>query len=114
METKEIIKKLRKDKNLRVDDVVAGTGISKGVYPKYESGILNPGVPVLCKLADFYGVSVDYLLGRSSTQTTITEREMTEQLAKAFIEVYRQLPPNAQQIAMENLRNAAKNESEHG
>ena len=80
METKDIIKELRKKHSYTVEQVSSGAGISKSVYPKYESGILNAGVPVLCKLADFYGVTVDYLLGREEEK----KPDMLTQLAQEF------------------------------
>lgn len=88
METKDIIKELRKKHGYTVEQVSAGANIPKSVYPKYESGILNAGVPVLIKLADFYEVSVDYLLGRTGCQNVtddesiITEEE--EELLTAY------------------------------
>lgn len=80
METKDIIKELRKKYGYTADQVAEGAGISKSVYPKYESGILNAGVPVLCKLADFYDVTTDYLLGREKS----TKPDMLTQLAQEF------------------------------
>lgn len=38
--------------------------ISRSAYTLYESGKRQPPIPVLCRLADFYHVSVDYLVGR--------------------------------------------------
>ena len=64
METKDILKQLRESKKLALQDVAEETGISYSVYQKYESGARGVGVPALQKLADFYGVTTDYLLGR--------------------------------------------------
>lgn len=64
METKEMLKSLRKSRNLSAQEVAEKCDISLGVYKAYESGQRNLGVPALCKIADFYGVSTDYLLGR--------------------------------------------------
>ena len=43
--------------------------IKQNTYSQYEIGVLNYPVDVLIKLADFYGVSVDYLLGRTKNKT---------------------------------------------
>lgn len=64
METKEILKQLRESKGYSIQDVSEMTEISYSVYQKYESGARGVGVPALSKLADFYGVTTDYLLGR--------------------------------------------------
>ena len=85
METKDIIKELRKKHGYTVEQVSVGADIPKSVYPKYESGILNAGVPVLCKLADFYDVSTDYLLGRTPVKQMTTEQpDLLTILAKEF------------------------------
>lgn len=66
METKDILKMLRKNRNKSAKDVAVGCDMSLGVYQKYESGERGVGTPALCKLADFYGVTTDYLLGRET------------------------------------------------
>lgn len=64
MTTKDILKELRRSKNLSAQQVANGCDMSLGVYKKYESGERGVGTPALLKLADFYDVSTDYLLGR--------------------------------------------------
>lgn len=66
METKEIIKQLRQDKKLTMQEVAEKSGVSYSAYQKYELGIREIGAKSLEKLADFYGVTTDYLLGRPS------------------------------------------------
>ena len=39
-------------------------GLPKNALQKYERGEVAPGVSALIKIADYYGVSVDFLLGR--------------------------------------------------
>lgn len=59
------LKELRKTKNLTQAEVAANLGISAQVFSRYERGDHEPDNKMLCKLADFFGVSVDELLGRS-------------------------------------------------
>lgn len=56
---------MRKTKNLTQAEVAANLGISAQVFSRYERGDHEPDNKMLCKLADFFGVSVDELLGRS-------------------------------------------------
>lgn len=42
------------------------TGIDQSILSKIESGERLPSIPTMLKLADFYNVSVDYLLNRTS------------------------------------------------
>lgn len=46
-------------------DVAAYIGVNNSTYAYYERGTHNPTPETLCKLADFFGVTVDELLGRS-------------------------------------------------
>ena len=61
------LRDLREDKDLRQEDVAEILGISQTVYSRYERGFQTIPVVHLLKLADFYQVSADYLLGRTRT-----------------------------------------------
>ncbi|MBO5347647.1 MAG: helix-turn-helix transcriptional regulator [Lachnospiraceae bacterium] len=56
--------KLRKERNMTLQALYLQTGISMGALSAYETGRYAPSIENLCKLADFYGVSLDYILGR--------------------------------------------------
>ena len=66
MKTKrgQILKDLRKSKGLNQTYLSEMLGISLTAYQKYEHGTAEPNFDNLCKLADFYEVTTDYLLGR--------------------------------------------------
>ena len=59
---------LRKSKGLKQEKAAELCGISYMSYRRYETGEREPAVSSLWKIADFYGVSVDYLIGRSDTR----------------------------------------------
>ena len=59
------IRDLREDSDLTQAQVGAAAGVSQRTYAYYESGQRMLPPQVLCALADFYHVSVDYLLGRT-------------------------------------------------
>lgn len=56
---------LQKEKNLQKKDIAEAAGVSLMGYYRYEKGTRQPPADVVIKLADFFGVSADYLLGRS-------------------------------------------------
>ena len=56
---------LRKSKKMTRQMVADAIGISAKSYERYENDERDPTAPVLTALADYFGVSVDYLLGRS-------------------------------------------------
>ena len=59
------IKDLREDMDLRQIDVANATGIDQRTLSNYETGKTNPDSYALIRLADFFGVSIDYLVGRT-------------------------------------------------
>lgn len=61
----EILAELRKDKHLLQKDLADFLSISIGTVSNYETGAHEPDFETLCKLADFFQVSTDYLLGRT-------------------------------------------------
>ena len=61
---KETLTKLRKQKDLSQYEITRLLGIPRSTYAMYEAGYREPNYAILKKLADFFNVSVDYLLGR--------------------------------------------------
>ena len=61
----ERIKFLRKEKNWKQTEAAELLEISITSYCRYERGEREPTASVLIQIADFYGVSIDYLVGRT-------------------------------------------------
>ncbi len=57
---------LRKSRNLTQKEFGAKVGLSKAVVSKYENGIGYPNFDTLIRIAQFFGVTTDYLLGVES------------------------------------------------
>ncbi len=62
------MKELRKERNLRQEDAAVEFDIALMTYCRYEQGKREPTASVLMRMADYYDVSVDYLLGRSDNR----------------------------------------------
>ena len=62
----ERIRNLREDKDLTQRDIATLLHCSQACYSNYENGHRDIPTEVLAALADFYGVSVDYLIGRTN------------------------------------------------
>ncbi|MDR1117470.1 MAG: helix-turn-helix domain-containing protein [Oscillospiraceae bacterium] len=60
----ERIKYLRCKKNVKQSDVAEAVGITNRQISMMETGQRGPSAEVLCALADYFGVSLDYLTGR--------------------------------------------------
>lgn len=71
----ENIRKLRIDRGLTQAQLASILNIRQNTYSQYEVGTLNYPVEALLKLADFYGVSVDYLLGRTEVKAPYPPKE---------------------------------------
>ena len=59
------VRDLREDRDLSQKEIAELLQVHQTTYSDYELGKVNIPVPALHKLADFYGVSIDYLLGRT-------------------------------------------------
>ena len=64
------LRDLREDRDLKQTDVAALLGIRQTVYSRYERGYQYLPLEHLLALADYYGVSTDYILGRTDNPKT--------------------------------------------
>ncbi len=69
---------LRESKKLRQEDVAKMLGISRQAYCTYENDRHQAGYDTLIKLADFFEVSIDYLLGRTPSEFSLTASHAPE------------------------------------
>ena len=74
-----ILSELRKERGMSQKEAAARLGISQALLSHYEKGIRECGQSFLVKVADFYDVTCDYLLGRTS------ERNEADAFSSAFI-----------------------------
>ena len=71
---KNRLRDLREDRDLQQKNIAVLLKIHQTTYSDYELNKLNIPVPVLHTLADFYNVSVDYLLGRTGEKKPYPKR----------------------------------------
>lgn len=65
------LKELRTELGYLQSEVADKLGISLLAYIKYERGISQPSKKILAQMADFFDVSVDYLLGKATPETDL-------------------------------------------
>ena len=70
------LKELRKAKKLKQIDIAEMLSCSQGVYSRYESGEREPPFDIMKKLAEIYGVTVDYLMGGALSEATTTPAQI--------------------------------------
>lgn len=80
------LRELREERELRQTDVAQVTGIDQKTLSNYETGKTRPDSDALIRLADFFEVSIDYLVGRSGP-----EEERSEEIEKRINHVQKQL-----------------------
>lgn len=69
----ETLKCLREQKGVYLKEVAPVLGVSVGTMSNYEHGVHAPDPDTLVQLADYYGVSVDYLIGRTDCPCPISD-----------------------------------------
>ncbi len=57
---------IREDRDIKQKDIAKYLNISQNTYSQYETGVIALTADVLIKLAEYYGVSIDYLLDRTN------------------------------------------------
>ena len=64
----ENIRNLREDSDKLQVELAAYLNVKQTTYSKYERGAINVPIEVFIKLADYYNVSIDYLVGRTKVK----------------------------------------------
>ncbi len=113
MEIGKIIVELRKERGISRAELAKNIGVTYHALSKYETGDRQIDHELLVKVADYFNVTVDYLLGRNNVQsfsTSIEEIEISDHtideltilVAKAFIDATAKgLPPEEAKEAMQ-------------
>ena len=60
------LREIREDRDIRQKEIAKYLNVSQNTYSQYETGVISLTAEILIKLADYYNVSVDYLLDRTN------------------------------------------------
>lgn len=72
----ERLRSVRTKNRMSQKEVAEKLFISQQAYAKYEVGTASPNPETLSKIAQLFGVSVDYLVGNEAAEPTITDRDL--------------------------------------
>jgi transcriptional regulator with XRE-family HTH domain len=111
----EKLKSMRAEHNLSMKACADGSGIPYNTYQKYEYGEREISVSALQKLADFYGVTTDYLLDREAAPDPFGDLNFSADSETEVIDKYMSLPPEIRACMLDvlvQLGDAAKNGTE--
>lgn len=103
-------KELRQGLELTQEFVAEQIGVKRYTYAKWEQGRAEPSMQDLRKLADFFDVSIDYLLGRTDdfgNVNVITEGEQLTKEEKELLATYRKMHSSIKPIALSTLHSLA-------
>ena len=106
---------LRKEKGVSQADVAEYIGLTVAAYQNYENGRREAGYDTISKLADFYGVTTDYLLGREPAPNPFADLNLSEDDEAEVIAKYMSLPPEIRACMLDvlvQLGEAAKKRSD--
>lgn len=93
----ERLKALRKARQLTQSDVASYLGITVSAYGNYELGQREPDLATLNKLAEYFDVSVDYILGRTDERGTVGKNIYDiSGISPRFLSLYNSLSPTQQ------------------
>ena len=99
----EIFERLLNERKLKTSDVVRGTGLNATFFSEWKKGkSKNPNPVSLQKIADFFGVSVDYLMNGKESEYIIemaktdVELSLMEDRLKAYALKLAKLPKDKQ------------------
>lgn len=86
-----ILKNLRTEKNITQKDLAKYLGVSDRSVGYYETGKRTPPPDIIEKIADYFNVSVDYLLGRTNIRNPyvikIDSKDKADSLADEIIKI---------------------------
>lgn len=101
----ERLKYLRKQKRLTQSELAEKLNITRGTYAHYEIGKRNPDYETLNRLADFFDVDTDYLLGRTDKKkSTKDESEFESFINDPELERWHKELPKSSEEDLRKLR----------
>lgn len=109
----ERFEQLLKERGIKAYRVSQDTGINSSMFTDWKKGRHMPTAARLQKVADYFGVSLDWLLGNTEVRN-ITDAKSNGAHAKnenslstserELIDMYRQLPPELQKMIADNIK----------
>ena len=99
---KNNIKTARDNKGYTQQECADMFGVKIRSWQTYEQGVSEPKYELLCKIADTFGVTTDYLLGREPLNNPLAGLNITVD-NKKFIDIYQELPDYQQKLLVDAM-----------
>ena len=101
------LKEIRESRGISQRQAAIALNLSPTVYNRYENGLREPSNVIMLAMADYFGVSVDELLGRTAEQPTAEDEAWAIRERLRRDPAYRLLFDAADNASPEHLRAAA-------
>ena len=99
----ERLRSLREHQELSQGEAAQKLGIIQNTYSRYERGIREPDYATLKKIANFYGVSIDYLLGNDDPSIEEDLTDLENILMNGHYTVYAHFPTDDEREMLRDL-----------
>ena len=103
---------LRRSRHISQEQVARDLGIALRSYQNYEYGQREPNLEMLCKLADYFGTSIDYILGRPVPPppelTDMLDKYDLSEMEQKFMLLYLSIPKKYREPLVQAIEQAAK------
>jgi len=108
------LSELRKERNLKLREISTIIGVTQSAVSMYESGERRPDYNILLKIANFYGVSTDYLL---RDETKVLDEDKAKLLNESYARVMQRakdsgIPPNDLNMAIDFILRAKRRDED--
>lgn len=98
------LRSLRKKTGLTMKELGSKFNLAESTISGYENGARKPDIEIMEKIADYFEVSIDYLLGRATDQEQFTDGRSLFQGADQYTEEELEIARAAAQAAVEAYR----------
>lgn len=113
MNQAEILRELRKDKNLTLQELADATGISEPMLRHLEKGRRTGTIEIITKLANFYKVSIDYITCNPERDESL-DRLIESLIQAGIVDLSKPLTPEVKKMiidAVEIKKDKIKNDT---
>ena len=101
---KNNIKNAREKKGLTQQECADMFGIKLRAWQTYEQGVSEPKFEVLCKIADYFEVTTDYLLGREPKSDPYLDLNLKKADEDEMLKKYMSLPENVRAMLLKVMK----------
>lgn len=114
------IKDIREQQRKKQQECADAIGITLRAWQTYEQGAREPKYEILCKIADYFGVTTDYLLSHDEPNTdplsidNLAKQYNLDPLEKQLLERYMSMPEDVRKNFMEFIKRMVAKKENNG